>query len=39
MQVIRTQSVKVGKETAVQPSLTDQEIQVNLKQVIREVKR
>lgn len=38
MQVIRTQSVKMGKETAVQPSLTDQEIQVNLKQVIEKSK-
>lgn len=39
MQVIRTQSVEMEKETGVQPSLNDQEIQDYLKQVIREVKR
>ena len=39
MQVIRTQSVDMEKETGVQPSLNDQEIQDYLKQVIKEVKR
>jgi hypothetical protein len=39
MEVIRTQSVEMEKETGVQPSLNDQEIQDYLKQVIREVKR
>jgi hypothetical protein len=39
MQIIRTQSVEMEKETGVQPSLNDQEIQDYLKQVIREVKR
>jgi hypothetical protein len=39
LQVIRTQSVEMEKETGVQPSLNDQEIQDYLKQVIREVKR
>jgi hypothetical protein len=39
MQVIRTQSVEMEKETGVQPSLNDQEIQDYLKQVIREVKK
>ena len=39
MQVIRTQSVEMEKETGVQPSLNDQEIQDYLKQVISEVKR
>jgi folylpolyglutamate synthase/dihydropteroate synthase len=39
MQVITTQSVEMEKETGVQPSLNDQEIQDYLKQVIREVKR
>ena len=39
MQVIRTQSVEMEKETGVQPSLNDQEIQDYLKQVIKEVKR
>ena len=38
MQVIRTQSVKMGKEIVVKPLLTDQEIQVNLKQVIEKSK-
>jgi hypothetical protein len=39
MQVIRTQSVEMEKETGVQPSLNDQEIQDYLKQVIKEVKK
>jgi hypothetical protein len=39
MQIIRTQSVEMEKETGVQPSLNDQEIQDYLKQVIREAKR
>jgi hypothetical protein len=39
MQVIRSQSVEMEKETGMQPSLNDQEIKDYLKQVIREVKR
>ena len=39
MQIIRTQSVEMEKETGVQPYLNDQEIKDYLKQVIREVKR
>jgi hypothetical protein len=39
MQIIRSQSVEMEKETGVKPSLNDQEIQDYLKQVIREVKR
>jgi hypothetical protein len=39
MQVIRTQSVEMEKETGVQPSLDDQEIQDYLKQVIKEVRK
>ena len=39
MQVIRTQSVEMEKETGVQPSLDDQAIQDYLKQVIKEVKK
>ena len=39
MQVIKTQSVEMEKETGVQPSLDDHEIQDYLKEVIREVKR
>jgi hypothetical protein len=39
LQIIRTQSFEMEKETEVQPSLNDQEIQDYLRQVIREVKR
>ncbi len=39
MQIIRTQSVEMEKETGVQPSLDDQEIQDYLKQVIKEVRK
>jgi hypothetical protein len=39
MQVIRTQSVEMEKETGVQPSLNDQEIHDYLNRVIKEVKK